>query len=152
MVQHDNTAIEHVIEGAVLTFVDITEVKISRDKLSISELNYRTIFETSKEGILILDGITGKIKDVNPFLTDLLGYTSAQFIEKEIWDIGLFKDIIANKDKFAELQEKKYSRYENLPLETSGGKKVDVEFISNVYELDQVRIVQCNIRETINKK
>jgi two-component system, chemotaxis family, CheB/CheR fusion protein len=143
---------ENVIEGAVLTFVDITEVKISRDKLSYSELSYRTLFETAKEGILVLDGITGKIKDVNPYLIDLLGYSSAQFIEKEIWDIGLFKDIIANKNKFIELQEKKYSRYENLPLETSGGKKVDVEFISNVYELDQVRIVQCNIRESLKNK
>ena len=40
------------------------------------------------------------IVDVNPFLIELLGYSKENFIKKTIWEIGFFKDIIDNKDKF----------------------------------------------------
>ncbi len=144
--------IENVIEGAVITFVDITEAKIAKDLLTISEISYRTLFETTQEGILILDGNTGKIKNANPFLIKLLGFSQNEFLEKEIWDIGLFKDIIASKENFLELQKKKYIRYENLPLETAAGKKIEVEFISNAYEIGQNKVIQCNIRVGSHQK
>jgi len=137
--------IDNVIEGAVITFVDITEVKMARDQLGISEIRYRTLFETAQEGILILDAETGKIQNVNPYLTELLGYSENQFLKKEIWDIGFFKDIIANKDAFKEMQKKKL-RYEDISLETSKGQKIDVEFISNVFAIDCQKFIQCNIR------
>lgn len=138
--------IDNVIEGAVLTFVNITEAKKAKEQLAISELSYRTLFELAQEGIMILDGITGKIKNVNPFLIELLGYPIEELLEKQIWDIGLLKDVIANKETFLELQKKKYMRYKNLPLETNNGDKIAVEFISNAYEINQIKIIQCNIR------
>jgi two-component system CheB/CheR fusion protein len=145
--------IENVIEGTVITFVDITEAKIAKDLLAISEMSYRTLFETAKEGILILDGVTGKIKNVNPFLIELLGFSEKEFLEKEIWDIGFFKDIIANKENFLELQKQKYIRYEDLPLETADGRRIEVEFISNAYAIGPNKIIQCNIRDiTIRKE
>jgi len=38
-------------------------------------------------------------------------------------------------------------RYESLPLETTRGQTVHVEFVSNVYLVDNVRVIQCNIRD-----
>jgi hypothetical protein len=35
----------------------------------------------------------------------------------------------------------------HLPLETRDGRLIDVEFVSNVYLVDQEKIVQCNIRD-----
>jgi two-component system CheB/CheR fusion protein len=142
------------IDGLVMTFNDITvakklEIKVQKtnDVLAISETRYRSLFESAKEGILILDAETGKIKDVNPFLIERLGYSKEQFIEKAIWEIGLFKDIVANKDKFSELQQKEIVRYENLPLETATGTKINVEFVSNLYLVANIRVIQCFIRE-----
>ena len=43
------------------------------DALTVSETRYRRLFESAKEGILILDAETGKITDVNPFLIEMLG-------------------------------------------------------------------------------
>ncbi len=144
--------IENVIEGVVLTFVDITEAKTAKDKLAVSEMRYRTLFETAQEGILILDGVTGKIKDVNPFLIKRLGYPEEKLLEKQIWDIGLIKDVVANKENFLDLKKEKYMRYKDLPLETADGEKIAVEFISNAYEIDQIEIIQCNIRVIHNFK
>jgi two-component system CheB/CheR fusion protein len=137
------------IDGLVLTFTDITKIKLAEIVLTASEIRYRSLFQSAKDGILILDGETGKIVDVNPFLIELLGYSKAQFIEKSIWQIGFLKDIIANKDKFLELQQKEIVRYENLPLETADRRKINVEFVSNVYLVANVKVIQCFIREVI---
>ena len=128
------------------------ETDKSQEAIQISEIRYRRLFETAKDGILILDADTGKIDDVNPFLVELLGYSYDQFISKTIWDIGFFKDIIANRDNFEELKAKKYLRYEDLPLETADGRKIEVEFVSNVYQVNKYSVIQCNIRDITDRK
>ena len=120
--------------------------------LSASESRYRRLFEAARDGILILDAETGMIVDVNPFLIEILGYSKEQFIEKAIWEIGFFKDIIPNKDNFLELQQKGYIRYEDIPLETANGKKINVEFVSNVYLVNQKKVIQCNIRDITERR
>ena len=55
-----------------------------------SEVRYRRLFQTAKDGILILDADTLKIIDANPFMTELLGYSHDEFLGKELWEIGLF--------------------------------------------------------------
>jgi PAS domain-containing protein len=54
------------------------------EKLNASELRYRRLFESTKDGILILDAETGRIVDVNPFLIAMLGYSKQNFTEKSI--------------------------------------------------------------------
>lgn len=119
----------------------------SKNDLMISEIRYRRLFECAKDGILILNAQTGMIIDANPFLTNLLGITKVDICKKFIWEIGFFKDILANIDKFRELQEKGYVRYENLPLVTSNGKIIHVEFVSNIYKENYDNVIQCNIRD-----
>ncbi|MBV5306680.1 MAG: PAS domain S-box protein [Desulfobulbaceae bacterium] len=112
-----------------------------------SEKRYRRLFESAKDGILILNADTGQVVDVNPFLIQLLGYSYDEFCGKYIWEIGAFKDIAASKDAFQTLQDNEYIRYEDLPLETKGGQSKAVEFVSNVYLVDQSKVIQCNIRD-----
>ncbi len=87
-----------------------------------SEKRYRRLFESAKDGILILDADTGKVVDVNPYLLQLLGYTHDVLCGKHIWELGVFKDIAASKDAFKILQDNEYIRYDDLPLETIGGR------------------------------
>ena len=120
--------------------------------LKDSEIRYRRLFETAQDGILILDAETGQILDVNPFLTDMLGYPHKEFMGKKLWEIGPFKDIAASKIAYRELQEKDYVRYENLPLETRDKREIQVEFVSNIYKVNHSRIIQCNIRDITARK
>jgi PAS domain S-box-containing protein len=122
------------------------------EELNESETRYRRLFESTKEGVLILDAKTGKIVDVNPFLIDLLGYSKQNLIEKSIWEIGAFQDIYENKEKFLELQQKEYVRYEDLPLVASDGREIHVEFVSNVYSVNNKKVIQCNIRDISIRK
>jgi PAS domain S-box-containing protein len=120
--------------------------------LKVSEMRYRRLFETAQDGILILNAGTGQIDDVNPFLTDMLGYTREQLLGNKLWEIGPFKDTKASKASFRELQRETYVRYEDLPLETSAGKSINVEFVSNVYQVNGGKVVQCNIRDITKRK
>jgi PAS domain S-box-containing protein len=132
---------------------DETDPKPSEERLRASELRYRRLFETAKDGILILDANTGKITDANPFLINLLGYSLDELIGAQLWEIGQFKDIKDCKLAFVELLEKEYIRYESLPLETKDGRSIAVEFVSNVYASSaETRVIQCNIRDITKRK
>jgi len=120
--------------------------------LAASELRYRRLFESAKDGILILDAETGMVVDVNPFLVSLLGFSHEEFLGKAIWQLGVFKDLLANEEKFAELREKEYVRYESLPLETRDGRRIEVEFVSNVYLVNGAKVIQCNVRDITERK
>ncbi len=126
--------------------------KLADEALQDSETRYRRLFETARDGILLLDADTGKITDVNPFLIDMLGYSHEELLGKKLWDIGLFKDIVASKAAFLDLQTKGYVRYEDLPFETKDGRSIDVEFVSNVYLVNHTKIIQCNIRDITERK
>jgi PAS domain S-box-containing protein len=131
---------------------DNTKRKQAEEAQIASEIRYRRLFETTQEGIIILDAETGQIVEVNPFLIDLLGFSREQFLEMKIWEIGLSKDIVANKDNFKELQQQEYIRYEDLPLKTADGRSIDVEFISNSYLIGNKKIIQCDIRDITDRK
>jgi PAS domain S-box-containing protein len=117
-----------------------------------SELRYRRLFESAQDGILILDAKTGMIEDVNPFLENMLGYSRDEFVNKKIWEVGAFRDIEANKEAFRELVDKDYIRYEDLPLRTKDGHLKQVEFVSNVYYVNNEKVIQCNIRDITERK
>jgi PAS domain S-box-containing protein len=134
-------------EYFVAVFDNITERKQAEEALIASEVRYRRLFEAARDGILILDDATGTIVDVNPFLVEMLGFPREQFLDKKLWELGFFKDIAANQANFAELQQKGYIRYENLPLETGNGRRIEVEFVSNTYQVNHHKVIQCNVRD-----
>ncbi len=145
-----------VIQCNIRDITDRKKLDDEKDKLNkvikASETRYRRLFETAQDGILILDEATGLINDVNPFLCNMLGYSRDELLKKNIWEIGPFADIPASKIAFTELKAKSYIRYENLPLKTKDGKIVDVEFVSNVYTVESLKVIQCNIREITERK
>jgi len=122
------------------------------EALQASETRYRRLFEAAQDGILILAADTGKIIDINPFLLNLLGYAHADLVGKALWEIGPVKNIEASRLAFAELQSQAYIRYEDLPLETYDGRRIDVEFVSNSYLVDDQNVIQCNIRDITARK
>lgn len=138
--------------GLAAIIEDITERKRAIDGLRTSEIRYRRLFEAALDGILILDGVSLRITDVNPFMTQLLGYSRDEFLGKELWEIGLFNDKDASQAASRQVQTEGYLRYEDLPLQTSLGNLRQVEFVSNVYEEDGHQVIQCNIRDITERK
>lgn len=137
---------------------ELREVEARRQRrqmetaLLASEIRYRRLFETAKDGILILDADTGKITDANPSLMEMLGCSGSELIGKKLWKTDIFADTFASKRAFNELEKKGYIRYDDLCLKTRDGQQIDVEFISNVYTVDGQKVIQCNMRNITDRK
>ena len=133
-----------------------TEVRRARRRaeaaLKASEARYRRLFETARDGIFILETAAGRIIDVNPYLVELLGYSREHLLGKQLWELGPFRDAAASRDMFRDLQTKSYVRYHHLPLQSSDGRQTDVEFVSNAYQVDGTRVIQCNVRDITERK
>ncbi len=136
----------------LLALEDATERLRRSEAVALSEVRYRRLFETAQDGILLVEPDSGRVFDANPFLGELLGRSHADLVGKELWEIGLFGDIEANKAAFRTLRENGYIRYEDLPLRTHDGRAIEVEFVSNVYDVGDARVIQCNIRDVTDRK
>ncbi len=132
--------------------VDITELKREEEKVRVSEIRYRRLFEAAHDGVLLLDPGTRKITDANPFMTKLLGYPNDQLIGKELYEIGLLEDEAASRDMFEKLKRQHEIRYENLPLKSRAGRHQEVEVVANLYQENGHAVIQCNIRDITERK
>jgi PAS domain S-box-containing protein len=140
------------LQRIVLFIQDITEQRNSQAALRASEIRYRRLFESARDGILMLDPRTRKITDANPFMSELLGYRRDELLNKELWEIGLLKDEKASRKAFRELRRNHFNRYEDLPLQNKEGERREVEFVSNLYDEDGREVIQCNIRDITRRK
>jgi PAS domain S-box-containing protein len=124
----------------------------SEQAVFASELKYRRLFEAAKDGILILDAETGFVTDANPFLLELLGSSLSEMVGKTVGELSPFRDVGSNQAMLERLQEYGYVRYEDLPLETTDNRNIAVEFVSNVYQAGDQKVIQCNIRDITKRK
>ncbi len=149
----DNLArLAPAVRRALLREQGIRARKAAEKLVRKSELRYRRLFEAAQDGILMLDGQTGTIIDSNPFLTDHIGYSRDELLGKMLWEIDLFVDKEASKMAFIELEHHAYVRYENLTFRRNDGGTLEVEFVSNAYDVDGTRVYQCNIRDITDRR
>ena len=143
---------EFIAKAAEAAQAAQVQAEIIADSLKISELRYRRLFETAPNGILILDSKTCVITDANPFMTELLGYSHAEFLGKALWEIGLLQGREVNEEAFRQLQKENRIQYEGLLLETRHGEQREIEFVSNLYREGKHTLIQCNIRDISERK
>ncbi len=134
-------------ELILIAFEDITERRRAEDALQDSEVRYRRLFEAAKDGILILDASTGRVLDANPFMTELLGYPKADFMARSCGRSACSARSPKTRPRSANCSSTASSANDHLPLETRSGRVAEVEFVSNVYQVDHKLVAQCNIRD-----
>jgi diguanylate cyclase (GGDEF)-like protein/PAS domain S-box-containing protein len=78
---------------------DISEAKSAGDRLAssiralqLSEVRYRTVFETCFDGICIVDLGDGAFLDANPKFLELMGYTRDEVLGRTSADLGVWAD------------------------------------------------------------
>ena len=130
----------------LITATDVSDI----DMLEKSEVRYRTLFESSKDGILILDTDSSRIIDVNPVLTEMIEFSHDRLLGKEIWNVSIFKNIVCSREAFEDLQDKEKNIH--YSLEKISGKILEVEIVSNVYQMFNKREIQCNIRDVTERQ
>ncbi|NTU43267.1 MAG: PAS domain S-box protein, partial [Nitrospirales bacterium] len=131
----------------LLAIEDITERKEAENAQRKSEERFRKVFETSRDGLLLLDNQTGRIVNVNPAIVDLLGYSREELIGKEFQSVGIVKDRDF-QEILPELIDGGYIHYSDVRIETKTGRNIDTE----ICLVDRERVIQCNVRDMTKLK
>ncbi len=132
----------------LLAIEDITERKRLENALIDSELQYRRVFETASDGIVLLEKHDGKIIHANPATETLLGYTEKESIGNKLQDIGILLDTDDFQTIMQNLSRNGILNYRNVKVETKSRTHIDTE----IYLVDRAKLAQCNIRDITDRK
>jgi PAS domain S-box-containing protein len=130
----------------------VAERNDAEDRLRASELNYRRLFESSSDGILIVETNNYSIIDANSSIINLTGLTREELFGRKPWEIGLFLNQEAAVSAFEELHNNQSIHYERLDLETRNGQRREVEVVGNTYPVNSHHVIQLNVRDVSGRK
>ena len=140
-----------IIHGAqmiLLAIEDITERRRLEGELKDSDDRFRRLFETAKDGLLLINKETGNIVNANKAIANLLGHSSEELIGKKLSDVGLLTDIKDFKETINELELFGLIDIVDTHIETKQGLAISVD----IYLVDRARFVQCNVRDITERK
>ncbi len=115
-------------------------------------LSYRRLFESARDGILILEAATERVLDANPCLEAMLGLSREELLGQTFEELRLFKDTVAIPARLKRMQVDGHVCWENLWLETRAGRSRAVELIGNLYQDGGIKLIQCNFRDITERK
>lgn len=136
------------VDMIVMSIEDVTEQLAARDGVRRSEVRFRRLFEAAQDGIIIIDPVSGKISDANPFIADFLGYQRTDFIGQRLEDVGLFPNAAACEEALTALAREDDVRYDNMRVQGRDGHGYIVEVAGHAYEESERPVFQFSIRDT----
>jgi two-component system CheB/CheR fusion protein len=129
---------DNKIDGAVMTLFDVTERK------QAAEIRYRRLFEAAKDGIVVLDGASAEILDVNPFVVNFFGFARGDLLGRRFWETPIFQG--SGMQSVSHLQDGE-SIQKSAVLRNKKGEQVETDIIANAYTEVSRLVVQMNIRD-----
>src|ERR1035437_2167136 len=130
----------------LMAFEDITERKRA------AEARYRRLFESARDGIVLVDAATGEILDLNPFTERLLGYARSELVGRGLWVIEPTSLLPTLRTAIEQIRDQGMLRLEDLALRTKDGRDLQTEVIANVYMEGDRAAIQFNIRDVSVRK
>lgn len=127
---------------------DITQRKQMEERLEESEARYRRIFETTSDGIILLEKVAGQIAQGNPAVERMLGYSPAEYVGKTLLDIGVPIDVRDFPAVMQGLEKTGILNYEDVSVTTRSGHVITTD----IYLVDRASLAQCNIRDVTKRK
>jgi len=113
-----------------------------------AETSFKRLFETSQDGIFVLDFDARRIVEANPGICLLTGLPRAHLIGANPEGVAPLRALFQGKESFFnEIKADPVVRRENLAVENRDGRHIQVEAICNLYHSEGRPFVQCNLRD-----
>jgi PAS domain S-box-containing protein len=93
------------ISGTLSSGVDVTERKQAEEALRTSEETYRSIFNATNDGIIVLDIETGKIVDANATFCNVFGYAPEEARGLRVGDFSSGQPAYTQEDALRLIQK-----------------------------------------------
>jgi len=133
------------------TFIDITEQREAERRIREAELRYRTTFEQSPDGIMILDPQERRAIEFNDPICNMLGYTREEFAKLQINDYDATEDPEETKRHIENVLREGRDDFETK-FRTKSGENRDVYVTAKVIELSGKMYLQSICRDITERK
>lgn len=139
---------------------DVTEKKLSLEKLNESEELFRKLAEYSPSAIFIYQG--AKFVYANPGLERLTGYTNEELLSMNFWDVvgPEFREMVKQRGLNRQTGEHIENRYE-FTIITKDGKTKWIDFagsliqfkgqpaaIGSAFDITKIKVIEADIRKS----
>lgn len=130
----------------LMALEDVTERKRA------AEARYRRLFETARDGIIIVDAITGEILDINPFTEDLLRRPRKELVGRNLLEIESLRDAPDLYDALEQIRQRGVLRFDQFHVSTKDGREIELEVIATVYTEGKRQAIQLNMRDVSERR
>jgi PAS domain S-box-containing protein len=141
---HEEVATELIL----LSIEDITARITLENEVKESEELFRRLFETSKDGLLLIEKENKKIIKANPAILELFGYLKDDFIGYDLIEVGLFSDKALLKAAYQRVNKSGFIFFNNMQIQNKDREKIPIE----LYLIDRTKLIQCNVRNVSERK
>ncbi len=129
---------------------DVTELKNAEARIKESEKKYRTLFESSSDGIFILD-LDGNFIDANAIAYQRLGYTKEELLSLHISKLDSPKFADRLPERFKQLREWGAAMFES-GHRRKDGSVMPVEVNSRLLDFDGRSVYVSVVRDITERK
>ena len=117
-----------------------------------AEARYRRLFESARDGIVIVDAMTGEILDTNPFTEQLFGYQRNELVGRNLWEIEAIRNTPDMHDALEQIRERGVLRFDQFRVATKDDRELELEVIATVYSEGKRQAIQLNMRDVSERK
>ena len=130
----------------LLAFEDFTERKRA------AEARYRLLFESARDGIVIVDEAGGEILDVNPYAQQLFGYSRDELVGQRLWETEAARDTAGLRAALDQTRDQRAVVFSDVSFKTKDGRAIQTEMLGSVYREGDRRAIQLNIRDLTERR
>jgi PAS domain S-box-containing protein len=130
----------------LLSIEDVTE------RREIAEIRFQRLFETAKDGIVVINVETGAVLDVNSYFLELIQCAREDVVGKSIAEAAQELGCADAADIVKATGEAEIVRRDDLQLTTRNGSRINVDIVGNRYRVGSQAVVQLNVRDMTARK
>ena len=127
----------------------IEDVSERREK---AEIRYQRVFETAKDGLLVINAETEIVEDANPFFLQLTGFEREDLVGRSIANAGALLHLPDAEGIISQTRASEIVRRDDVPITTRAGAYLSVEVVANCYTVGTQPVVQLNVRDITARK
>ena len=132
----------------LLSIEDFTRRRLLEEQLKESEERFRRMFETSRDGLMLINKVNGAVKHINHAITDILGVEPDEIIEKSFLDTGVLGKEVNFQGLLEHLDVDGFLTRQTTLL----NRRSNAEFDAEIFLVNRATLIQCNIRDITERK
>lgn len=129
----------------------LLSIEDTTERREIAEIRYQRLFETAKDGIVVVDAESQTVQDVNAQFMEMTGFSREAFVGKTFADVMESLEAAQAKGTIEESLSTECVRNEDLKMVRADGEPITVDVLANSYKVGSQPVVQLNIRDVSSR-